>query len=280
MALPPERAGFAAPVDLAVRRQGIAGAVASGIWATDPAAQEATLGGVRCLRFAPPGASAATLLHFHGGGFRQGCPEMVGPFAAALAARCGVTVICPAYRLAPEHPFPGAIVDAYAVMRALSGPLILSGDSAGGGIAAALALLAVEDGVTPLGLILLSAWLDLTVSNACYEDNGPSDPLFSRDAAQAAVALYLQGAAADDPIASPLFGDPSRFPPSLINAGTGEVLAADARGLHERLAGAGVPARLHLVAGMEHVAVTRGKDLPGAAETFGAVVDFVDGLIA
>ena len=78
------------------------------------------IGGVRCLRFSPSGNPRGTLLHMHGGAFRIGCPEQIAPFAAALAEACAVTVICPAYRLAPEHPFPAGLNDGYAVLRAWS----------------------------------------------------------------------------------------------------------------------------------------------------------------
>lgn len=240
------------------------------------------LGGVRVLRFDPPGPTRATVLHLHGGAFRIGCPEQVSRFAAALAARCGVRVQCPTYRLAPEHPFPAGLRDARAVLAALQEggemPIILSGDSAGGGLAAGLAALARHDTPPPIGLILLSAWLDLTVSAPSYDANAASDPLFSRASAAEAADLYLQGFAADDPLASPLRGDVADFPPSFVSAGEGEVLVDDARRFAARLEAAGVAARLDIVPGMEHVAVTRDMALTGAARTFDAVAAFVASL--
>ena len=229
---------------------------------------------MRVLRFDPAGRPRATVLHFHGGGFRQGRPELSAAFAAALAARCGVRVICPAYRFAPEHPFPAALHDACAVARALDDP-ILSGDSAGGGIAAALGQLCPE----ARGLVLLSPWLDLTVTSACYADNAATDPLFSQASASEAAAQYLQGVPADAMLASPLFADPRAFPPTFVSAGDGEVLADDARSFHARLVAVGVEAQLLIVPGMEHAAVTRGLSLRGAAETFAAVAGFVDALL-
>ena len=279
MALPPERTGREAPPDLAARRAGIAGAVASGLWTVDPPPRELMLGGVRALCFDPPGTARATVLHLHGGAFRLGCPEQIAPFAAALAKRCGVAVVCPAYRLAPEYPFPAALNDARAVLLALqqadAGPVVLAGDSAGGGLAASLASLARHDTLAPIGLILLSAWLDLTVSAASYGANAASDPLFSRESAAEAADLYLQGIADNDPLASPLLADPAGFPPAFISVGAGEVLVDDARTLAARLDAAGVAARLDIVPGMDHVAVTRSMDLPGAAQTFDAVATFI-----
>lgn len=272
-----------APPDLAARREGIAGAVAGGLWAVDPTPREIMANGVRALRFDPPGTPRAAILHLHGGAFRLGCPEQVAPFAAALALRCGVAVICPTYRLAPEHPYPAALNDAYAVLSALreagEGRIILSGDSAGGGLAASLASLARNDTPAPIGLILLSAWLDLSISAASYATNAADDPLFSRESAAEAADLYLQGMAADDPLASPLFGDLAGFPPTFVSAGAGEVLVDDARSFAARLGEAGVPTRLDIVPDMDHVAVTRGMDLPGAARTFEAVAAFIVSLV-
>lgn len=280
MRLPQERGGRPAPPEVAARREAMAQALASGAWATAPPPTTEPVAGVRVLRFAPPAAKRGTVLHLHGGGFRLGCPEMVGAFAAALAARCGVEVVCPAYRLAPEHPFPAGLVDALAVYRALvqagEGPVIVSGDSAGGGLAASLAALSVE--TPPRGVVLLSAWLDLTVASPTYRTNATADPLFSYESASLAAELYLQGHAPTDPLASPLFAQLDGYPPTLISVGSGEVLAGDARRFHQALLAAGVAAQLCEIVGMDHVAVTRGLSLPGAAETFEAVAVFVDGL--
>jgi len=281
--LPSERQGYPAAPDLSARRKGLTDAVAAGLFTVERPPENAALGGVRSLHFRAPGTPRGTILHLHGGGFRIGSPEMVGAFAAAFAARCGVDVICPAYRLAPEYPFPSALADARAVFTALQrdseNPLILSGDSAGGGLVAGLAALAAADMRPPIGLVMLSPWLDLTVTAPAYEANVAADPMFSRGAAEEAAALYLQGVSARDVLASPLFGNVAGFPPSFISVGEGEVLADDGRRFHAALTAAGVRSVLSVIAGMEHVAVTRDLALPGAAETFAAMADFVGGLI-
>jgi acetyl esterase/lipase len=260
----------------------LAAAVAAGVWRTDPAPEEVQIGGVRCLRFSPSGASRGTLLHMHGGAFRIGCPEQIAPFAHRLAQACKVTVICPAYRLAPEYPFPAGLNDGWAVLRALAETmpraLILSGDSAGGGLAASLAALAHQAGIPLAGLALLSPWLDLSVIDPAYITNAATDPLFSAEAAREAAALYLQGHMPSDPLASPLFGELSGYPPTYLNAGMGEVLAGDARRLRDRLEQAGVPVAFHEVDGMEHVAVTRDRSLVGSDETFERLAEFVESI--
>jgi epsilon-lactone hydrolase len=277
MTLPPERAGHAAPADLIARRTELALAVAAGYWRTELEPEQVEIGGIRCLRFTPPTEPRGTVLHIHGGAFRIGCPEMIAPFAAALAERCGVTVLCPAYRLAPEHPFPAGLNDCHAVLATLvEGPVILSGDSAGGGLAASLA---ADPPVTMAGLALLSPWLDLTVSSASYAANAGTDPLFSAESAEEAARLYLQGVPTSEPHTSPLLGPITEFPPTYINSGAGEVLLDDARGLHAKLRSAGIPAQLDVIAGMDHVAATRDRTLPGAAQAFYGLATFIDAVL-
>jgi acetyl esterase/lipase len=128
--------------------------------------------------------------------------------------------------------------------------------------------------------MLLSAWLDLTAEAPAYQANAATDPLFSQASAVEAAELYLQGLSPRDPLASPLFAGLAGFPPVLVSVGEGEVLADDARRFHAALQAQGVASRLVAVADMQHTAVARSLDLPGAAETFEAVAGFVDAAIA
>jgi len=277
---PPQRRGFPAPSDLAERRAGLVAAIKAGFFATEPPPVDLLIGGVRVLRFTPPGLLRGTLIHIHGGAFRIGRPETVARFASALAVRCRIAVLCPAYRLAPEHPFPAGLRDAWTVLREVADgsdlPLLLSGDSAGGAIAAGLTRLAGDAGLPVCGLALLSPWLDLTVGNASFARNAASDPLFSRHAAAEAADLYLQGIAPHNPLASPGFGSVESFPPTLLSVGSGEVLLDDATQFAERLRSAGMPVTVETIDGMEHVAVARDLSLPGARQTFEALARFID----
>jgi monoterpene epsilon-lactone hydrolase len=245
--------------------------------------EEQTLGGVRVLRVSPA-APRATVLHFHGGGFRLGRPESSVGFATALAARCGVEVVVPAYRLAPEHPFPAGLADALAVATALGGAggsdLIISGDSAGGGLAASLMRLTLARGMEPLGLVLLAPWLDMTVTAPSYVENAQHDLLFSLQSATEASALYLQGYSPLDPLASPLHGSVSDFPATLLIVSEHEVLRDDSVRFADALGAAGRDVNLLRIADMEHVAVTRDPALTGAAEAFEAVVGFVERIVS
>ncbi len=279
--LPPERPGRPAPPDLAERRAGMDAALAAGTWKTAKPPIEITIGGRRTLCFLPQATPKGRVMHLHGGGFRIGGPDMEGPFAAALAEHCQVEVVVPQYRLAPEHPFPAGLSDALGVLRLLreesgNAPLIVSGDSAGGGLAASLAVLGA---VRIDGLVLLSPWLDLTVSAPSYDANAASDPMFSKESASIAAELYLQGFDPLHPLASPLHARIASYPPTLVSVGTGEVLLDDSLRFHDRLLATGGQSQLCAIGGMEHVAVIRSMAMPGAAETFEAIVAFVNGII-
>lgn len=279
--IPPERPGRAAPPDLAERRGQMQAAVDAGTWKTARPPVETSLHGARTLRFRPAAAPRGYMLQLHGGGFRIGRPEFESLFAEALVDRCGIEVIVPQYRLAPEGPFPAGLNDAWAALEAVAAeagdaPLILGGDSAGGGLAAGLAVLAAARGGPRIdALVLLSPWLDLTVSAPAYAENA-GDPMFSRESAEVAAELYLQGFDPTHPLASPLLAPIAAYPPTLISVGTGEVLRDDALRFHAKLLAAGVDSRLSAIAGMDHVAVVRGMDLPGSRETFEAVAAFVE----
>lgn len=281
-AIPPERPGRPADPDLAARRGQMQAAVDAGAWKTARPPLETELAGRRCLRFAPEGEPRGTLLQLHGGGFRIGRPEFESLFAEALAGRLGIEVVVPQYRLAPEAPFPAGLIDALECFDALraevgAAPLIVGGDSAGAGLAASLGLL--RPGEID-ALVLLSPWLDLRVTAASYAQNAASDPMFSTESASVAAELYLQGFDPMHPLATPLLAEIANYPPTLISVGNGEVLRDDSLLFHAKLLAAGIDAHLVAIDGMEHVAVVRGLDLPGSAETFEAVCQFIAATIA
>lgn len=282
--LPPERAGQPLPPDLAEMREQMRAQRDAGVYAIDPEPIEIALDRQRALRVEPQDTPRGRVFHLHGGGFRNGVPEMEGPYADRLMRACGVEVVLPEYRLASEDPFPAGLNDAWAALRdyAAQGPhlpLIVSGQSAGGGLAASLAVLAAQEGISLAGLVLIAPWLDLTVSAPAYERNRASDPLFSPESAARAAELYLQGSDTRHPLASPLFAPLEGLPPTFIAVGSGEILFDDSARFHERLRQAGIPSELLAIDGMEHVAVTRDPQGTGAPETFARIVDFVSRVI-
>jgi acetyl esterase/lipase len=183
-----------------------------------------------------------TVVHFHGGGYCVGSPVTLRGWAAHLSARAGCRVVLPDYRLAPENPYPAALQDARAVVTALSGqaPVVLSGDSAGGGLALALLLALRDEGrELPAGCILLSPWLDLGRDRRAVPDLVSRDVLLSPDWLDACARAYAAPSAWAEPSVSPLLAAHGGLPPLLIQAGTSELLAPDAELLAARAAAAG-----------------------------------------
>jgi monoterpene epsilon-lactone hydrolase len=208
---------------------------------------EQVLGGVPAEVVSAGGPDPApTVIHFHGGGYCLGSPGTVREWAAHLSARTGCRVVLPEYRLAPEHPYPAALEDARAVMKALSGedqpgPVLVSGDSAGGGLALALILSLRDEGQElPAGCILLSPWLDLGRDRRAVPDLVHRDVLLSPDWLEACARAYTAPSSWADPLVSPLRAAHSGLPPLLIQAASDELLAPDAELLAASASAAGV----------------------------------------
>lgn len=249
--LPAERIGSPASPELLERRAMFAATEIDP--ALGVAEGDVDFAGVPCRTLRA--GDRATVLYLHGGGYRMGSPEAYNAYAAKLAAGAEATVVVPRYRLAPENPFPAGLRDAVAVYEELAsatdGPIIVAGDSAGAGLAAAV-IVAVDGGEVhvPDGLMLLSPWLDLRCSSQFYET--ATDVFFPLASAESARDDYLQGAPVSDPLVSPLLADHSGFPPTLIQVGGNEALVGDALGLTRALATANVTCTLEVVADQGH----------------------------
>jgi epsilon-lactone hydrolase len=279
--LPPERAGVPAPESLVARRDGAAAMMADKPAAPGTTAQDETIGGVRCV-VCRPAAPTSTILYLHGGGYRLGAARSWTSFATSLAAAADTQVVIADYRLAPEHPFPAALHDAAAVFDALAadhvGPLLVAGDSAGGGLAISLTVAASQSGgPLPDGLIVLSPWVDLTLDSETFTTRAETDQLFPRDSAVEAAESYLQGADPRHPLASPLLADLSGFPKTLIFAGGAETLLGDGLSLNTALVTAGASVEAHFPAGMQHVWPTLFPDLPESIDAMAAMTRFIKG---
>ena len=121
----------------------------------------------------------------------------------------------------------------------------------------------------------ISPWVDLRVQAGTYDSKGATDQLFSRESAADASDQYLQGHPADDPMASPVLADVRGAPPSLVIAGSAEVLLDDALALAAALARADVPVELLVGAGMQHVYPTLFPDLAESRLALARIAEFV-----
>ncbi len=184
------------------------------------------------------------------------------------------------YRLAPEHPFPAALHDAAAVYGHLldrgDRGIVAAGDSAGGGLAAALTLAASASGQPlPAALVLMSPWLDLTCTASTYASRSETDQLFSLTSACQAAEMYLQGHEATDPLASPGLATLDAWPPSMVVASTDEVLLDDSVRFATALALAGTPVTGRFERGVPHAWPAVAPDLPASTAAVEDIGRFV-----
>jgi acetyl esterase/lipase len=215
-------------------------------------------GGVAGAQFVPDGEQgAARLLYLHGGAYEGGSPTGTHrPLIAALARAAERITFAPRYRLAPEHPAPAALDDAlaaYAAVAAEANGVVLAGDSAGGGLALALAQATRDRGLPPPArLALISPWVDLTCSGASIAENAGRDALLPPGHLERGARRYGEKLGVEDPVCSPIRGDLAGLPPVLIHVAGDELLLSDAEALAEQVAVAGGEVDLKVFPGLWH----------------------------
>lgn len=203
--------------------------------------RESEFEGRRILRFAPKnGDVRGHLLYWHGGGYVYPAVDIHWQFLAHMAAKHGIVSVAPLYPLAPEASAQETIGWAQRFYREFTperaGPFIMGGDSAGGGLCAALVQSMRDEGrLLPKALILICPWLDIAVSHPDQPAIEPRDCVLTINGARAAGRLYACDLMIDDPKVSPLFGEWHDLPPILAFGGGDDILVPDARRLKEKL---------------------------------------------
>ena len=222
--------------------------------------------GLRIYRPRAIGAGEPALFWIHGGGYVGGTLEQDESLNRAFALELGITVVALRYRVAPQHPSPAALRDAYAGLRwlfehagkrGIDGTRIaIGGDSAGGGLAAALALYAHDQGeVRPVFQLLVYPMLDdRTVARI---DHDTRDALvWTARSNRYGWRSYLGAEPGSDgvsPYAAPARREDLRgLPPAWIGVGTLDVFHDEDVAYARRLEEAGVPCRLVVVPGAFH----------------------------
>jgi acetyl esterase/lipase len=225
---------------------------------------EIEIGGVTVQTLVPKNYDASNddraILYFFGGAYIVGSSFEDLPITASLAHRLGCKVYTAQYRRAPEHPYPAAVDDGYAVYRGLMDRirpdgLTFLGESAGGNLCLAVALRARESGLPlPAAAVLLSPWCDISKTGDSAFTLEGRDPTLDYDVHLRDAALaYAGGRDLQDPLVSPLYADyEPGFCPTLITTGTRELFLSDCARLSTRMRLAGVDARLHVWEGMWH----------------------------
>ena len=231
-------------------------------------AVDRTIAGVRCRTFTPDGPVQAVYLHFHGGGMILGDPEMNDLGNEAMCDRFGMVVISVDYRLAPEHPFPAGPDDGIAVARwvfdnAMSewgtDRVMVGGESAGGYMAAAIALrirddLGAADQLIGANLVFgVHDWGLSPSQRGLRPADGPD--MLTPEGCAGFGEMYLPGRTPEERRAadiSPLYADLRGLCPAFMSVGTADHLLDDTLMLAPRWAAAGNDVELFVAPDMPH----------------------------
>jgi epsilon-lactone hydrolase len=242
------------------------------------------LGGIPALRVKGRGTQPERqILFLHGGAYVTGSPTLYRHILWRFAVAAEAQVAAIDYRLAPEHPFPAAVEDAVAAWHGLldesadPSRSVVMGDSAGGGLALAL-LLRLRDIGSPLpaAAVALSPWTDLAMTGNSLQQNGAADPMENPDDIPYLAACYLgDGGDPRNPYASPLYGDPTGLPPTLIQVGGDEILLDDSVRMAEGMRAAGCEVELEVWPRMPHVWHAFAPVMPEARQAIARVGAFV-----
>lgn len=180
------------------------------------------------------------MVFFHGGGYSFGGSRTTHrALIANLAKKMSIISYAVDYRLTPEHPFPAAFDDAGNAWDAIvaANPdkeIVLVGDSAGGGLSLALLMELNQSGrQLPTSCVLLSPWTDLTLSGKSMKTHKKRDPYLTPLILKMYSDLYCVNIDSKDWRASPLFGEYSGLPPTLVMVGDREILLDDALRMKE-----------------------------------------------
>jgi acetyl esterase/lipase len=217
---------------------------------------------VRVITYRPVGVdrSIPAILHIHGGGYITGCPEMTGSDDVHVARSVGCAVFSVAYRLAPEHVYPAALEDCYSALVEINHSaaalnidntrIAVMGESAGGGLAAGLVLLARDRGLVPIAFQLLVAPMTDDRTGIGEDSSVAGEFVWNRENNQFGWQSLLgrAGGSADVPYyaAASRAADLSGLPPTFISTGSLDLFAEENIEYARRLLLVGVPVELHV----------------------------------
>ena len=198
-------------------------------------------------------------MFMHGGGYYRGSIAATRATVARISAEAKIKCLSIDYRLAPEHPFPAAISDTYSAYEWLVNEginpehIIVSGQSAGGGLCLAL-LLKIKDKnfSQPKGAVALSPWTDLYQTGKTMVTNEKIDPIISKKYLDRFAKLYFPDSYNMSYLASPIIGELSGLPDILIQVGSAETMLDDSKRFYKKAKKANVNVKLEIWEDMFH----------------------------
>ncbi|MCR4850912.1 MAG: alpha/beta hydrolase [Lachnospiraceae bacterium] len=231
-------------------------------------------------------AKRRIILQLHGGGYYGRLHNTYRAVATYYNSLTGFDVASPDYRVAPENPYPAALDDAAQTYNWLlsqgyqADNIIVSGDSAGGGLSLALIMYLRDHNIDlPHGVITMSAWTDLTKSGDSYSENFDNDPVFG---GTKHTLVYKKGYYGQNdpaiPYISPVFGSFKDFPPMLMQVGELEMLLDDTASVAKKAQKEGVSVTMHTYPGMFHVFQLGLNTFPESKDAWDEIISFIASL--
>jgi len=254
--------------------------------------EQVTIAGVNCYILTPndlPEQNRNRLLvHVHGGGYVFAPAESATREAILMAGFGKFKVISIDYRMPPDFPYPAAMDDAMAVWKEVvktNDPkkMAIFGTSTGGGMTLAMVLRAKTESLPlPAATAPGTPWSDMTKTGDTFFTNEKVDNiLVSNDGWLGdAAELYANGHDLKDPQLSPVYGDFSGFPPTILTSGTRDLFLSNTVRVHRKLRQAGVVADLHVFEGQSHAQYAGDPNAPETKEHFGELTAFFDKYLA
>lgn len=247
------------------------------------------IGGYRHLLATPdahdPEKDQRIIIYAHGGAYVSGRPEDQLGSIAVLANEMNIQVLGLRYPLAWQEPFPVArdlLVEVYKDVLKDRSPrhIVMSGDSAGGGLVMSSVLKMRDDGIAmPAALGLLSPWADISKTGDSMSVAADHDPLINYDLnLSAAAKLYAGGLDLKEPGLSPLYGDYNDgFPPTFVSSGTRDLFLSHVARMQRKLTDAGINNEVRVYEGMWHVfQIAPDPAMPEALAAWRDLINFVE----
>jgi monoterpene epsilon-lactone hydrolase len=254
-------------------------------------------GGVDAEWVIAPGADPARrVLYIHGGGFIMGCPKSHRSITSKFSEVTGCSVLAIDYRLMPENRHRDCVADCRTAYQWIleNGPdgpgktqqLFFGGDSAGGNLALSLVAWVRDNKLrAPDAVVAMSPLTDVTFSGASIRENAATDIMLKRvmgtlNKLPAFIkswwVVWTYRLRPADPVASPLLGDLSNLPPTLVQASEAEMLLDDARRYVYKAFASGSPIKLQTWTNMVHIWQIFVPQLPQAVEAWSEIKKFLE----
>lgn len=224
------------------------------------------------------------LVHVHGGAYVLLPGESGVDEAVMMAGFGGFRIIAIDYRMPPDFPYPAAMDDAMAVWKEVvktADPrnTAIFGSSTGGGMTLAMVLRARDEHLPlPAAIAPGTPWSDLTNTGDSYQTNEWVDNILVTwyGLLSHAAKLYAAGHDLKEPQLSPIYGDFSGFPPTILTTGTRDLFLSNTVRTHRKLRRAGVEADLNVYEGQSHAQYLFNPDAPETKEVFTDIANFFD----